>query len=159
DPYGASGPADYTFTSDDAGVHTFSGGATLYTAGSWDVTATDTANSTLTGSANVLVTPAAASHFIIRAPTSVTAGTPFAITIEALDPYGNVDTNYVTDPSGVVHFSTTDPDPEVVLPADFQFTSGNQGIVTFSGGVTLFTPGNQTLQAVDTASGLTDDGS
>jgi streptogramin lyase len=32
DPYGASLPADYTFTAADQGVHTFAAGATLYTA-------------------------------------------------------------------------------------------------------------------------------
>src|SRR5439155_16418490 len=73
--------------------------------------------------------------------------------------YANVDTNYATAPGGVVHLSSTDPDPNVVSPADFQFTAANQGVITFSGGVILFTPGTQTLLAVDTFSGLTDDGS
>jgi hypothetical protein len=159
DPYGASLPTAYTFTAADSGVHTFSGGATLYTVGTWDITANDTSNSALTGSAFVQVTPAAASHFLILAPAGVVAGTPFDITIEAVDPYGNVDTNYITDPSGVVHFSTTDSDPGVILPPDFQLTAADQGVVTFAGGVTLFTPGDQTLMAVDTASGITDDGS
>jgi hypothetical protein len=158
DPYGASLPADYTFTVDDGGVHTFASGATLYTVGTWDITAADTANSGLQGSASVQVTPAAASHFLILAPSSAVAGMAFDITIEAVDPYGNVDTNYVTDPSGVVHFSTTDPDSGVVLPADFQFTADNQGAITFVGGAILVTPGDQTLMAVDTVSGLTDDG-
>jgi hypothetical protein len=116
DPYGASLPAAYTFTAADGGVHTFAGGATLYTVGTRAITATDSGNPALTGSASVLITPAAASHFLILAPSSVLAGSPFDITVEAVDPYGNVDTNYVTDPSGVVHFSTTDPDPGVVLP-------------------------------------------
>jgi hypothetical protein len=158
DPYGAALPADYAFTADDGGIHTFAGGATLYTSGTWDVTVTDTANAGLTGSIMVLVTPAAASHFVILVPSSITAGTPFDITIEALDPYGNVDTNYVTDPSGVVHLSTTDPDPGVVLPGDFQFTAADQGIITFSSAGILFTLGDQMLMAMDTASGLADDG-
>jgi hypothetical protein len=42
-------PADYTFTAEDAGSHTFSGGMTLYADGS-RITATDTADDTLTGS-------------------------------------------------------------------------------------------------------------
>jgi N-acetylneuraminic acid mutarotase len=41
DPYGATLPADYTFTADDAGVHTFAG-TTLYTAGSQTVTVSGT---------------------------------------------------------------------------------------------------------------------
>jgi hypothetical protein len=159
DPHGAALPAAYTFTASDGGVHTFSSGVTLYTVGSWSVTATDTASSGLGGSASVLVTPAAASHFLILAPSSVVAGTLFDVTIEAVDPYGNIDTNYVTDPSGVVDFSTTDADPGVVLPAAFQFTADEQGVVTFAGGATLITPGDQVLMAMDTASGLTDDGS
>jgi hypothetical protein len=159
DPYGASLPAAYTFAADDGGVHTFAGSAILYTVGTWNITATDTGNPALTGSTIVQVTPSAASHFLILAPSSAVAGVAFDLTIEAVDPYGNVDTNYVTDPSGVVHFSTTDPDPGVGLPSDFQFTAADQGKVTFAGGVILITPGNQTLMAMDTVSGLTDDGS
>src|SRR5262249_59305571 len=48
-------PANYTFTTADAGVHTFSGGVTLKTTGSQTVTATDTATSSITGSATVTV--------------------------------------------------------------------------------------------------------
>jgi hypothetical protein len=48
DPKGTM-PADYTFTADDAGSHTFRGGVTLYADGS-RITATDTADDTLTGS-------------------------------------------------------------------------------------------------------------
>jgi hypothetical protein len=159
DPYSATLPAAYTFSAADGGVRTFPGSATLYTVGVWDLTVTDSANTALTGKTDVLITPAAASHFVILAPSRVTAGIPFGIIMEAMDPYGNVDTNYVTDPSGVVHLSTADPDSQVVLPGDFQFTAADQGIIVFAGGVTLFTPGNQTLTAIDTVSGLTDDGS
>jgi hypothetical protein len=48
DPDG-SVPADYTFTADDAGTHTFVGGVTLYADGS-RITVTDTQMDTLTGS-------------------------------------------------------------------------------------------------------------
>jgi hypothetical protein len=46
-------PADYTFTASDHGLHLFS--VTFGTAGSQTVTATDTADSSLTGSVNVRV--------------------------------------------------------------------------------------------------------
>jgi streptogramin lyase len=46
-------PADYTFTSADGGVHSFS--ASLQTHGSQTITATDTVNSAITGSATILV--------------------------------------------------------------------------------------------------------
>jgi hypothetical protein len=55
DPHGATLPADYHFTLADGGVHTFGAGATLYTAGNWDVTATDTVTGSITGSATVAV--------------------------------------------------------------------------------------------------------
>ena len=43
-------PADYTFTAGDTGVHTFT--ATLKTAGTQSLTATDTVDSSITGSAD-----------------------------------------------------------------------------------------------------------
>lgn len=50
-------PANYAFTADDHGVHTFMGGFTLETVGNQTLTATDTADNTLTGSATVTVQP------------------------------------------------------------------------------------------------------
>src|SRR5262249_61747263 len=52
-------PANYTFTSTDAGAHTFSSGATLKTAGSQTITATDTTTSSVTRNPPVTLTPAA----------------------------------------------------------------------------------------------------
>lgn len=43
----ASLPSDFTFSSTDAGSHTFAGGATLKTAGSQSITATDTSQSSV----------------------------------------------------------------------------------------------------------------
>jgi hypothetical protein len=142
-------PGDYTFTADDGGVVTFAAGATLFTAGGQDVTATDT-TSGISGTAIVTVTPAAADHFSISAPGSVTAGAPFDVTITALDPYGNTDTNY----QGTVTFATSDTDPGVVLPADYTFQAGDAGLATFAGGATLVTLGDQTITATDTSSGI-----
>ena len=64
-----------------------------------------------------------------------------------LDVPGNTDTNY----QGTVHFSSSDSDPGVILPADYTFVSGDQGVHTFAGGFTLVTAGPQTLAATDTA--------
>jgi hypothetical protein len=158
DPHPATLPDPYTFTTTDQGVHTFTGGATLYTAGTQDVTANDFQNG-LTGSGSVQVTPAAADHLVITVPRNAVSGVPFDITISAVDRYGNVDTNYVTDPAGLVHLSSTDPDTRVRLPADFQFVPAMQGMVTFIVGATLYTEGDQTFHAADTFSGLQDDGS
>ena len=124
-------------------------GATLYTTGQWDVTATDAVTG-ITGSANVTVTPAAAVGFSIIVPATVAADTPFDVAVAALDPYGNVDSNY----QGTITFATTDPDPGVVLPASYTFTANDAGMHTFAGGVLLVTPGDQSISVTDT-NGLT----
>jgi hypothetical protein len=57
-------PANYTFTSGDAGSHTFS--ATLKTVGSQALTATDISTSSIKGlQTGILVTPAAAATFVV----------------------------------------------------------------------------------------------
>jgi hypothetical protein len=50
-------PASYTFTAADQGVHTFVGGCTLITVGNQTLTATDTSDPTITGTATVTVNP------------------------------------------------------------------------------------------------------
>jgi hypothetical protein len=86
-----------------SGIGTFS--ATLKTAGSQTLAATDSVNSTLTGSsAAVAVTPLAATHLAVTGPANVAAATPFAFTVTAEDPFGNAATSY----NGTVGFTTTD---------------------------------------------------
>jgi hypothetical protein len=144
-------PADYTFQPSDAGQVTFSGGATLYTAGTEDVTVTDTANSQITGTTNVNVVAGSAVAFnVIATPTSP-SGTPFDVTVVAVDAYGNTDTNY----AGTIHFTTSDMDPGVVLPPDYTFQSSDAGMVTFFSGATLITSGSQTITVTDVNSGIT----
>ncbi len=152
---GAALPADYTFTTGagaDNGSHTFAGATALVTAGTQDVTATDVATG-IAVSAFVNVIAAPAVYFQVDAPATTDPGVPFDVTVTALDPYGNVDMNY----AGTVTWTTTDPDPGVVLPADYTFQSSDAGVVTFSGGVTLITPGDQDIMATDTGSGISGD--
>jgi streptogramin lyase len=151
DPFGAMLPADYTFQPGDQGVVTFTGMTALYTAGTWDVTATDTGDPSITGAALVNVIAAPAVAFQIVAPASATSGVAFDVTVIAVDPYGNIDTNY----TGTITFSTSDMDPGVVLPPDYTFQPEDAGMVTFPGGVTLVTLGDQTLTVTDTDSGIT----
>ncbi len=109
----------------------------------------DSNNSTVTsGTAAepVTVTPAAATHLTVSAPASVTAGSPFSITVSAEDQFNNVSTTY----RGTVHFTTTDAGSGVVLPADYTFTSGDNGTHTFTNLVSLVTPGPQTVTVTDT---------
>ena len=150
DPYGATLPADYSFQPTDQGQARFPGGATLYTSGAWDVTATDTAGG-ISGSATVTVTPAAAVRSQVVAPSSVVPNTPFDVTVIALDPYGNTDVNYLD----TITFARTDQDPNVVLPSDYTFTAADAGVHTFAAGVTLVTPGDQTLTVTDSGSRIT----
>jgi hypothetical protein len=86
-------PGDYKFTTADAGSHTFT--FTLDTAGNESVTATDTITSSITGSATVSVSPAAASQLAFgQQPTTAVVNkniTP-AVTVRELDAFGNLET-------------------------------------------------------------------
>ncbi len=120
--------------------------ATLKTAGSQSITATDTVSGGITGSqSGITVNPAAATTLSISAPTSVTSGTPFTITVTALDPYNNVATGY----RGTVHFTSSDS--QASLPNDYPFTATDNGAHTFTNGVTLKKKGTQTITATDKA--------
>jgi len=128
-----------------SGVGTF--GVTLKTAGSQTVTATDTTVLTITGSQTVSVTADSLSKLGVTAPSSVVAGRPFSVTVTAQDAYGNTITGY----AGTVHFTSSDLDPQVVLPADYMFTGSDMGVHAFNG-VMLQTAGPQSITATDTVS-------
>jgi hypothetical protein len=90
----------------------------------------------------------AATHFLVSAPGSATAGTPFTITVTALTAGNQLDALY----SGTVQFTSSDG--SAGLPADYTFTLADAGSHTFS--VTLNTAGSQTITATDqTTSSLT----
>jgi hypothetical protein len=111
----------------------------LKTAGSYTLTATAGA---LTGtSSSITVAPADANHFAVTAPAAATTGSPVSVTVTALDPYGNVATNY----GGKVHFTSSDA--HGVLPADAALSGG---VGVFS--ITLTSAGSQTITASDTVS-------
>ncbi len=134
-------PANYTFVAGDAGLHTFT--ATLKTAGAQSLTATDTVTASVTGTqTGIVISPAAAALFQISAPTSVKGGTAFTITVTALDAYGNVATGY----RGTVHFTSSDK--HAILPTNYTFVSGDNGVHTFT--VTLRSRRTQSITATDT---------
>lgn len=134
-------PATYTFTAADAGKHTFS--ATLKTAGTQSITVSDTLNASLHGSdSGITVKPAAASKFVLSAPSSVMPGQAFSLTVTVEDAYGNLVTGYV----GTIHFSSSDS--RARLPANYTFTAGDKGVHTFTG-VVLKRTGNQTITVTD----------
>ncbi len=86
------------------GSHTFS--ATLKTAGTQSITATDTVTGTITGSQTHLCrSRRTATHFTVTGFTSpTTAGVAHSVTVTAHDAYGNVATGY----TGTVHFTSSD---------------------------------------------------
>jgi hypothetical protein len=134
-------PANYMFTSSDAGQHSFS--ITFKKAGTQSVTATDTATGSLTATANgIVVNAAAASQFILSAPSSVTSGSNFSVTLTVADAYGNVVTGY----TGTDHFSSSDR--TATLPKNYTFTAPDAGVHTFTG-VILRKKGKQTLTVTD----------
>jgi len=122
------------------GTGTFS--ATLDTAGTQTITATD-ATTSIIGSAEVEVTGAAA-QFAVSAPATTTAGTPFSFTVTAEDANDIEVTSY----AGTVDFTSSDPD--AVLPAASTLTDGTG---TFT--ATLNTTGTQTITATDATTSIT----
>ena len=79
-------PADYTFMAGDAGVHTFTNAVTLKTPGPRSVTATDTANMSITGLQSVTVNAGAVSQLVVAGladPSS--AGVAQSVTVTAKD--------------------------------------------------------------------------
>ena len=132
-------PANFTIT---GGSATFS--ATLKTAGVQSLTATDTVTSGITGSdAGITVTPAAASQFLLSAPSSVKSGSKFSLTLTVEDAYGNVVTGYV----GTVHFTSSDS--TATLPANYTFTAADAGVHTFTNAAILKKKGTDTLTVTD----------
>jgi uncharacterized delta-60 repeat protein len=133
-------PANFAISGSTA---TFS--ATLKTAGSQSLTATDTVTGSITGSdQSITVTPAVASQFILSAPSSVKSGSKFSVTLTVEDAYGNVVTGYV----GTVHFSSSDG--TATLPVDFTFTAADAGVHTFTNKAILKKRGAQTITVADT---------
>ena len=135
-------PSSYTFTTSDAGKHSFP--VTLETSGTQSITATDTATSTLSATESAISVQAAAAKTLAVSgfPTSETAGTSGTVTVTAYDAYGNVATGY----TGTV--ALTSSDQHAVLPSSYTFAASDDGKHVFS--VTLETSGTQSITASDT---------
>src|SRR5207244_2980864 len=130
-------PADSTLSN---GIGTFI--ATLKTAGSQSLTVSDAFN--ITGSTNINVNPGPATSFgIFDVPLFPTAGVAFNFHLGTRDSYGNFGASYF----GTVHFTSSDP--QAVLPADYTFTSADQGQFPIFP-ATFRTAGSQTITATDT---------
>jgi len=117
--------------------------ATLRTAGSQTITATDATNSGIDGTSNSISvsggTVSNATHFSVSAPSSATAGVPVSFTVTAQDASNHTVTGY----SGTVQFSSSDK--AATLPANAKLTAGTG---TFQ--ATLYTTPAATITATDT---------
>ena len=138
----ASLPANYKFTAADGGVRTFN--ATLKTAGTQSLTATDTRAASLTGTdGGITVKSVARIRFVLTAPASVTASVPFGLTLIVKDANGNVVTGY----TGTIRFQSTDSTAS--LPADYTFTAAEKGVHCFTG-LVLRKRGSRLITLIDT---------
>jgi hypothetical protein len=128
-------PASTTLSS---GTGSFS--ATLITAGSQTITATDaTYSPSITGTVSVTVIGGPATKFVLSAPATSPAGSAFTVDVTATDQYGNT-ASYNGSPT----LTTSDTGAGVSLPATVTLTAG-----TGSFSATLVTAGSQTITATD----------
>ncbi len=137
-------PANYTFGASDHGLHLFQ--VTFGAADTETLTATDTANSSLTGSVSVTVNPPqVATHFLILTRHHVEVGQTTYVLVAALDASNHLVRGY----TGTVHFAGSDSN--VTLPADYQFQASDNGFHFFP--VTFTATGSETLTVSDTGNG------
>ena len=115
----------------------------LRTAGVDTITATDAANTLITGTGSFTVQPGPAMYLLVSAPPSAYAGSHITFTVTAYDLFFNVATGY----TGSVTFTSSDPSAQ--LPASSLVTNGRQ---TFP--AILNTAGSQTISATDATNGL-----
>ena len=132
------------------GTRTFINTVVLVTAGNWTVSATDTVNSSITGStASIAVIPAVATHLVFGlSPTNTVAGVTIspAVTVRILDQYGNLVTS-----------DSSDQITLAVATGPGSFTGGSTTTVTTIAGVATFsnlqldTAGTYNLRATGTS--------
>jgi hypothetical protein len=136
-------PADCTFTAEDRGHRVFQ--AVLRTAGAHTITASDLAGVLRPETFSVRVLTLADLHLRIIAPPQATAGVPFSVTLEAMDPYDEFPPHY----TGRVRFTCTDS--QATLPAEYTFREEDGRLRVFKDAVVLPNPGVWTITATDTA--------
>ena len=88
---------------------------------------------------------APATHFLVSAPATATAGNQFMFTVTAEDMNNAKATNYV----GTVTLTSSDAQASLPMPVTLM-----NGVGTFTAPVTLRTAGNQTITATDAANNL-----
>src|SRR5262249_60643620 len=124
DPRGVR-PPNSPFSAGNVGVRSFT--ATLKTAGSQSLTATDTVTGSINGSqTGITVNPAAASTLTVSGfPSPTTAGVSNSFTVTAKDAFGNTATGYL----GTVRFTSSHV--HAMLSANYTFTACNIRVRSF----------------------------
>jgi hypothetical protein len=139
--------ANYTFTAADAGQHTFS--VAFDTATTQAIRASDTTHPSITGvESGITVNPASAASLSVSGfPTTTTAGVAQSFAVVARDSYGNRATGY----TGTIQFSSSDT--KAGLPANYTFTTTDQGVHNFRAVLDTVPAGGQfqSISAADTA--------
>ncbi len=144
--------ASYTFTTGDAGAHTFLN-VVLKTAGSETISATDSVRPLyLRHQPPVDVVPAAVKDFVVTTSfgSPDVAGTVGTVTVTAKDAYGNTVGSGANEYEGTVILKSTDGQA-VGVPASHAFTLTDAGTYAFMG-VILKTAGAQTITATESVS-------
>jgi hypothetical protein len=95
------------------------------------------------GGVNIGAYQASASALVFTAPATIPAGTPFDVTVKAVDPFGQTAVGY----RGTVHFVASNG-----AMADYTFTATDAGQHTFSN-LVLRQAGTLTVTGTDTADG------
>lgn len=143
-------PADYTFDISEAGVHTFPGepGNLTFNAEGWfNITATDTVNSAANGTQGniwVVASPEVIDHFTVVGIRDMLTRQKSDVTVSAYDQYGKLFKRY----TGTIHFSANQSGG--VFPADYMFTTSDEGVKLFKNGISFSSPGVFTVTVADT---------
>jgi hypothetical protein len=106
-----------------------------------------TANSFTGATRGASYTIAAAHNANSYVSIPITAGTSANLTVEALDQYNNRCSAGPNQYLGTVAFSTTDT--QATVPANYTFTSGDAGIKTITGSLTMKTRGVHSVTVRD----------
>ena len=138
--------ANATFTLADLGSKSVS--VQFGTVGTQTLSATDTVNLSMTGSASTLVLNGPAARLVLTGiGASAVAGALQTATVTAVDALGNVATDFI----GTVHFASIDLAAQ--LPPDAAFIATDKGVRSFS--LTLTTVGPRSVTVSQVGGGAT----
>ena len=135
-------PANYAFTSTDAGAHSFQ--VTWQTPGTHSLTATAATGIPLTITYSGITVTTTSNLTISSISDPIVRGQLTSLTVRALDSEGNPDGSY----RGTVRFTSTDP--AATLPANYTFTAADNGQHSFLFQLRWVTPGLRSITVRDT---------